>query len=370
MMGPITSVRRRRACVAAAVAALLVAPLVGTGTVAAAPPPSGVTVAPSTVVVDPGGAGLNSFDARLLALVNDARARLGRPPLRAVPGLTGVASGIAQRNAAGRALQHDARLAASATAAGCRWSALGEVIAFVGSSDPRPETVLEMYRRSAAHWPVLMDPRYTVAGIATVDRADRRYGRFEYNTIKVADSCGSGARTATPPWGLFVERIRPARGTTTTIADLTGAADPRVASASWGGARGIAAVSSPSPAGVRVRLSLRSASATGYAGLLLRQGVETFRAPVMRVRLSAVTPTRAALPVVIRAWDGFGTPVVVGVVRAGAEPRTWRLPLPRTARGFVNHVTVGVPAAALRTQGSTATRWRATLTISSVAVSG
>ena len=331
-----------------------------------------VVAAPVSAVVDaPGGVTLTDLDSRLVILVNQERAARGLAPVRVVAGLSASAALHSQGNAAGRRLDHDRRLGRSATAAGCRWSLVGEVIASTRGAGVTAAEVLRMYRGSPGHWRLLMDPRFTAVGVGTVDWRDRIYGRAIWNTIRLVDACSAGTRGATAPWGLYSERLRVPRGSTTPVVDLRNGDDARVVPGAWDRARSVAAVQvarRPGDTGTTIRLRAGSASATGTAGLMVRQGIETRAGKSLRIRLRATTPSGSRLPVWICVWDGFGTVVVVGRVMAGVQARTVVLRLPPAARGFVNHLSLAVPAGALLAQGRSSSRWRATLSLESVAV--
>ncbi|MEZ5117222.1 MAG: CAP domain-containing protein [Candidatus Nanopelagicales bacterium] len=336
--------RRAGTVTAALLASALALPAAG-APASAAPTPQ--TVLPTVTPVD--GTATTDLDARLVALVNAARTARGLRPLRVVGGLWEQAQRRSFDNGDTRRLRHSPDIGALASAAGCRWTTVGEDVPFTPGRRVTADQVFGQYRGSPGHWAVLLNPRATHVGIATVDLP---YGttRASWNTVVVANGCRSTV-PSDAVWGRYDERRVARPGRTLRVAGFETGRDPRAMAAATGpvSAHLLPATSGSGDDAARVRLAPGpTASGDGHGGLELRQGLGLARARALRVRLSATTSSGRPLPVTVLLQHGDRAPVRVGAVSVGSGPRTSWLRLPAAARGYSDRLYVVVDGAALR----------------------
>jgi uncharacterized protein YkwD len=121
---------------------------------------------------------LSTFDARLLADINHARASRGIRTLTAVAGTTDVAHGWSCRLASLRSLSHNPSLASQLESHGSRnWTTYGENVGMESSSSGA-DALFRAYMNSAPHRANILDPDYKYIGIYT-----KRGAVFRWNTL-------------------------------------------------------------------------------------------------------------------------------------------------------------------------------------------
>lgn len=170
-----------RPCATAAVATLLAATGVAAGPADAA---SAASVSASAVVhasvtakraVE--GKSLPSYDAELVALVNDARTARGLTRLKVSTALRSQAIKWSSTISTRKRLSHDPRLARSAARAGCAevryW---GENVAYTSGG---PAKMFSLYMNSSAHRANILRRRFNTVGVGTVSA-----GGVNWNTMK------------------------------------------------------------------------------------------------------------------------------------------------------------------------------------------
>jgi hypothetical protein len=121
----------------------------------------------------------SAYAARLLALVNDARAQHGLRPLVLAPGTTTVAWCWTQHLADDRTLSHNGRLGRQlATHGSSRWRVYGENVG-VGSVED-PDGLFEAYMHSPEHRANILNPDYRFVGLAVVFTGSRSWNTFDF----------------------------------------------------------------------------------------------------------------------------------------------------------------------------------------------
>jgi hypothetical protein len=121
----------------------------------------------------------SAYAARLLALVNDARAQHGLRPLVLAPGTTTVAWDWTQHLADDRTLSHNGRLGRQLASHGSsRWRVYGENVG-VGSVED-PDGLFEAYMHSPEHRANILNPDYRFVGLAVVFTGSRSWNTFDF----------------------------------------------------------------------------------------------------------------------------------------------------------------------------------------------
>ncbi len=184
-----TLARLAAVVVAALAAALLVA--------VPAAPASAATASPA-------------YDARLLVLVNQARARAGLPILALYAPLSTQASAWSSRNASVDRLQHDPAYATKASTV-CTWSSARENVAYTtGSAD----SMFKAYMASPGHRANILsrDTQFLGLGTVIVPWAAHPSIPLRWNTMRfVGGSCPKPGTTssATPTTATIVPMSTP-----------------------------------------------------------------------------------------------------------------------------------------------------------------
>lgn len=115
-------------------------------------------------------------EIQLLELANESRRQAGVPPLRPDPGLTDAAREHAQRMVANGELSHQfagepALMARIADVSSLRFDRAGENVAYNASADSAHDALMH----SPPHRQNLLDPNFSVAGIAAIWSNGRLY---------------------------------------------------------------------------------------------------------------------------------------------------------------------------------------------------
>ena len=121
---------------------------------------------------------LSTFDSRLLADINNARAAHGVRRLIAVAGTTDVAHGWSCKLASLRSLSHNPNLGSQLESHGSYyWTTYGENVGMESSSSGA-DTLFRAYMNSPMHRANILDPDYKYIGIFT-----KRTSLFRWNTL-------------------------------------------------------------------------------------------------------------------------------------------------------------------------------------------
>jgi len=121
---------------------------------------------------------LSSFDSRLLADINHARAARGIRTLTAVAGTTDIAHGWSCKLASLRYLEHNPSLGSQLDTHGSyNWTAYGENVG-MESSSADADALFRAYMASPMHRANILDSDYKFIGIYT-----KRTSAFRWNTL-------------------------------------------------------------------------------------------------------------------------------------------------------------------------------------------
>jgi len=123
---------------------------------------------------------LSSFDARLLADINHARAAHGLRGLTAVAGTTDVAHGWSCHMATYRTLAHNLRLGGQLPTHGSSlWTTYGENVGSE-SATASADSLYRAYMASPMHRANILDRSYRYVGIWTKTRGTRRWNTLDF----------------------------------------------------------------------------------------------------------------------------------------------------------------------------------------------
>lgn len=137
----------------------------------------------------------SEYAARLLDLVNQARALHGLHELQTAAGTGTVAASWTDRLAAGRALSHNPHLAHDlATHGSSSWRVYGENVG-VGEVE-NPDDLFTAYMHSPEHRDNILTREYRYVGVAVVFA-----GNHAWNTFDFVDVYSSGSSTQEQPAG-------------------------------------------------------------------------------------------------------------------------------------------------------------------------
>src|SRR5687768_6542093 len=149
--------------------------------------------------VAPAAAGTDAERARVIELVNQARAQNGLGPLWENGALTNVAEGYALYMATANFFSHTgldgSSLSSRATAGGyTSWTWLGENIA---AGQTTPDAVFQAWMNSPGHRANILSDKAREIGIGHALTATSRYKH--YWTMELGDRPGAGAQAAPAP---------------------------------------------------------------------------------------------------------------------------------------------------------------------------
>ena len=291
-----------------------------------------------------GGVRLNGYEARLVQLVNDARAQNSLPPVTATAGATDVARGWAWAQASADHMSHNPLFASQLAAAGGRnWTWAAENVGFGNAADP--DQLFNLYMNSPLHRANILNPRAKFVGMGVVPKQVDSW-LMAYNTMNFNDAYTSSyGPTRTPAAPLPMDGdVQPA---TTYVATFERGIDQRIGVVASGHmATSLARNDSPGPGDGAVRWTVHSASAraAGYADLQLRQAMELSTVSTMTVRLQVDTRGVAQVPVTILVARYGGATVTVGKAVVTRYRGDYTFTLPDAARDYRDMLIVRVPA--------------------------
>jgi uncharacterized protein YkwD len=122
---------------------------------------------------------VSSYAARLLDLVNMARAQYGLQPLVQTPGTTAVAAGWTQHLVDDRALSHNGQLGRQLSSHGSSaWRTYGENVG-MGSADD-PDGLFTAYWNSPEHRANILNGEYRYVGVAVLFTGSRSWNTFDF----------------------------------------------------------------------------------------------------------------------------------------------------------------------------------------------
>ncbi|MEI2727955.1 MAG: CAP domain-containing protein [Candidatus Nanopelagicales bacterium] len=172
--------RRFRAIAMSAAAAVAFVGSVGTFAPATAAVPAQTNVRVLSSV--PASRALSSYDARLVALINQARKADGVAPLKVTKKLAKSAKRWSKTTARSQVLRHDPNLKTSVSSkGGCTaLRSWGENVAYTSRS---ADSMFAMYMNSPGHRANILDAGFRYVGVGTVNRS-ASWGNVHWNTMK------------------------------------------------------------------------------------------------------------------------------------------------------------------------------------------
>lgn len=121
----------------------------------------------------------SAYAARLLDLVNMARAQQGLRPLVLTPGTTTVAAAWTQHLADSRALSHNGQLGRQLSMHGSSaWRVYGENVGMGSAADP--DGLFSAYWNSPEHRANIMNGDYRYVGVAVTFTGSRSWNTFDF----------------------------------------------------------------------------------------------------------------------------------------------------------------------------------------------
>lgn len=306
-------------------------------------------VAPASAFSSANGVRLNSVEARLAYLINQARTGHGVPALVVAPGTTDLARDWSMSQATRDTLQHNPSLQYGIEHHGsAAWGFAGENVGRGATAD----SLFQAYMNSPGHRANILDPHYRFLGIGWVERPDG----VGYNTQVFVNAYSSTyGHSRVPALGGLADT----RTVTSalTVASFESGWDPRVLLSRSGS--GIATTGpqfdTPASGDQSVRFTVKESLVAlgGGAELRVRDALDLRNATGLRVRLGAKSATGRAVTLTVSLRRELGTNVVIGTVTVPSGGwRTVTLPVPAGARNFRNAVSVTVTRSALEAVSS------------------
>lgn len=315
------------------------------------------------------GVRLNTYEARLVQLVNDARRSHGLRPLTVAAGTTDVARRWAWRQASAGRMFHNPDLRAELQRSGSNnWSWYAENVGYGSAS--KPDALFQAYMNSSGHRANILDPRARFLGMGVVVKPVDGGRWAAYNTMNFVNAYNDGyGATRVPALGTTLD----SRLVTAThyLAQFEKGVDQRVTVAKSGGATfGTAPQHDrPTAADNAVRWSVRATRGTsGYVDFRFREPLNLARARAIEVSISGVTPTGKPVPVQVLAGRQWVSTVRLGEVRATGGKKRYVLTLPDGARTFRDTITLRVHGKHLANVSGSAADRRVRLSVFAIRV--
>ncbi|MDQ1723151.1 MAG: hypothetical protein QOG52_179 [Frankiaceae bacterium] len=303
--------------------------------------------APASATSYVAGVRLNAYEARLVQLVNQARADNGLRPVVVTAGATDVARRWAWQQAGSDRMSHNPAFASDLAAAGGRsWTWAAENVGFGNAADP--DQLFDLYMHSPLHRANILSPRAKYIGMGVVPHLVGSW-LMAYNTMNFNDSYTTTyGPSRTPAAALPLDGD--ALPTTSYVATFDGGLDQRVGAVAYGRmATSSPRTDSPGPGDGAVRWTVHSSSAraSGYADLELRQAMDLTAATTMTLRLQVDTRGVAHVPVTVWVARYGGDTVQIGQADVTRYRNDYSFTLPDAARDYRDTVIVRVPAASV-----------------------
>lgn len=324
--------RRNRGAAALAAAALTLG-AVAVQNVALTP------VASATMQVQ--GVRLNAYEAKLVALVNDARAAHGLRRLSVTPGATDVARRWAKEQAASNRMSHNPSFSKQLSAAGgssWRWAA--ENVGFGYADDP--DGLFKLYMNSPLHRANILSTRARYIGMGVVLRQADGW-TMAYNTMNFNDAYSSAyGPTRVPAAALPLDGG--AITQTRYLASFEHGHDQRVATAATNdGDVSVPVTDRPRSGDNAVRWTVGPGAASGHADLLLHQPMDLTRTRQLELRLAA-DGSRGSVPVSVVLLREGHSPVTLGTAAVTGTKSAFTFDVPEAARSFRDTLVLRVDA--------------------------
>lgn len=295
-----------------------------------------------TSVVD--GVRLNAVEARLVALMNQARTSRGIPRLVVVPGATDVARRWAAVQLARQTLMHNPDYKNQIAAAGSAgWRTMGENVGVSGDVD----SLFQAYMDSPGHRANILNRAYRFLGIGWVEAANSR----GYNTQSFVDAYSSSYGPSREPAHATVTGSTPFTQTA-ALASFEAGSEPRALTTPIGSGIGVSKLLvDPATAGDQAGRFATWQSLLGTGGgaeLRLREAIDLSRARSLRLTIGAVSKSRRPTTILLALRRAGGSTVVVArpVVPSGTNV-TIDVPLTSATAGYWTEAVVSVPRTSL-----------------------
>jgi uncharacterized protein YkwD len=322
--------------------------------------------APASAFTTTNGVRLNYVEARLAALINNARTSRGLAPLTVAPGTTDLARDWSMNQASKDLMYHNPNLVAGVQRHGSSdWRAVAENVGRGWSAD----SLFEAYMNSPGHRANILDSGMRYLGIGWVERPDGS----GYNTQVFVDRYSTAyGRSRRPAVGGLKDTRTPA--TSMAVATFEGGWDPRAYVARSGSGISVSGPYFPSPAtgdqSVRFAVKETLVSSGGAGEFRVRDALDLRNASGLRVKVSAVSASGRAVTLQVAVKRELGSTVVLGTVTvpSGGSFVTKTFPLPSGAKNFRNVVSVGVPRTSLHALSSSLSGRSVSVRVSDVAV--
>jgi uncharacterized protein YkwD len=321
--------------------------------------------APATAFTATNGVRLNAVEARLAALINQARTSRGIPALTVTAGTTDLARDWSMTQAVRNTLYHNPYLVSGIQNHGSSsWGATAENVGRGWDAD----SLFAAYMNSPGHRANILDRSMRYLGIGWVERPDGS----GYNTQVFVDQYSTAyGHNRVPAVGGLKDARTPA--SSTTLATFESGWDSRVFLAHSGSGIVVAGpvYETPATGDQSVRFTVRESAvaAGGAVDLRVRDALDLRNATGVRVRLGANTDSGKAVTVQVSARRELGTNAILGTVTIpSGQWVTVTLPLPSGAKNFRNVLGIGVTRSALEALSPTLSGRRVTVRVSDVAV--
>jgi uncharacterized protein YkwD len=321
--------------------------------------------APASAFSATNGVRLDSVEARLAYLINQARTSRGIKALVVTPGTTDLARQWAMWQASHDLLQHNPSLVAGIETHGSpSWTRAAENVGRGATAD----SLFTAYMNSPGHRANILDPATTYLGIGWAERPDG----IGYNTqVFVNQYTSAYGHNRTPAMGGLADVKTPSA--TATVASFESGWDPRVLLAYSG--TGIRAsgptFESPTATDQSVRFVAREAAvgSGGGAEVRVRDALDLRHATGLRVRLGATTASGRSVSLQVGVRRELGNYTLLGhvVVPSGGFV-TVTLPVPAGAKNFRNALGVMVTRSALESLSSSLASRYVTVKVASIEV--
>ena len=310
------------------------------------------------------GIRMNSYEARILALTNSARASAGVASLTAKQGSTDVARRWAYEQARSNTMKHNPSLISAMSSAGSSgWHYLAENVGFGPSSDP--DTLFKALMNSPGHRRNILDPRARFIGIGASEHLDTDGNLYTYLTQDFSDTYSSsyGAdRVAST--GMSRDAWRPLLG---GLLDAILPGDQHSDVYTTGGIHAGTVSFTHVLGGYGAVVAITDGGSTGTARLRYHDSIDYRAVHGLIVTLTSSTRTGAGLPVAVdfrNPASGAKSSTVKVTLNTGATQV--RIPLPSSFRTAITEVGIDVSRDSIAHLSSTASNRYARLTLMNV----
>lgn len=311
------------------------------------------------------GVRLNAFEARITALINNARTSRGMRALVVAPGTTDLARKWSMNQAVKNTLYHNPALVNGIVRHGSAvWHQVGENVGRGWGAD----SLFNAYMNSPGHRANILDAGMRYLGIGWVERPDGS----GYNTQVFVDSYSTtyGRNREAPVGGLGDTRTPTS---SLNVASFESGWDPRVmlGRSGYGIATSGPHFETPSlgDQGVRYYVKETATGTGGGAELRIRDAVDLRHARAIAVRVGASTGSGRSLTLDVTVKRELGSSVTIGRITVPhGQTVNALLPLPSGVKNFRNMIGIGVSRATLQALSSSLSARSASIRVADVVV--